>query len=79
MGEPISLNVLITNYKNQPCIELRTKYVEPKVMKYILSATLHNRPILILPQFTNKIKGLNSAIDKGIIYKEGSDYFFCLE
>lgn len=70
------LPVIITFKNGMPAIQVRKHFSDPDTMKKIISAAYHGVPIIILPSFTNKLQSLNSLIEKGIIYRDGEQYFF---
>lgn len=76
LDKPIKVNVLIQIKRDQPAIELRTLTTNPEIMKYLISAAAHAKPVVILPSFTDPIASLNSLIQKGIIYRDGEEFYF---
>lgn len=72
------VSVIVTQKNSKPAIELRSLTTNMELIKLIISAAYHNRPIIIMPKFTNKMESLNSCIQKGILYREGNEYFFTI-
>lgn len=73
---------IISSTKNgQPCIELRKTITDMDIIKKVLSAAFHDKPLVIQPAFTSKIRSLNSLVDCGILYYEPADqqYYFCFD
>lgn len=70
----VSLIVITKN--NLPAIELRSSTTDISLIQALVKAAYHNQPIQILPRFSNLPKSLGSLIEKGIMYKDGNDYFF---
>jgi hypothetical protein len=73
---PLSVSVIVTKRDGQPVIELRRLIKNTELIKLVLSCAWHDRPLIIMPSFKNKIEGVSSMLDKGIIYKEGTEYKF---
>ena len=70
MEKPIlSVPVIISKKGGYPIIELRKATSNEEVMKKILSCAFHETPIIIMPQFTDKMQSISSMLEKGIIYK----------
>lgn len=66
---PLRMNVLIfkgTKYK--PFLWLRRTLKEPDLIHAVINAALEGRPLVIIPEFRDKIKAMESLADKGIIY-----------
>lgn len=68
-NEPISISIIITHQNGCPCIELRKRIYDINLIKSIISSAFINRPLIIMPSFSNKIKSISTLIDKGIISK----------
>lgn len=63
----IPVNVIITEVKGTPAIELR-KLIgisEKELIKKILSAAYTEQPIIILPVFSNKLISIGRMMDNG--------------
>lgn len=65
---PITVNVLVKSHDKQPCIELRRLIIRSEMIKEIVSAAYHDKPIVILPKFNNKIQAVGALATKKIIY-----------
>jgi len=63
---------------HKPCIELRRVTTDADIIKNVLSAAFHNKPIIIAPMFRNRTKSMATLIEKGIIYLNNKDnkYYF---
>ncbi len=70
---PIRVNVIITQKNSQPCVEIRRATNDQEIIKKIVSAAWKEQPIVVVPTFTNKLKSINTLIDKGIVYIEKDD------
>jgi hypothetical protein len=70
----IPINITVKN--NKAAIELRKLSTEESFIKMIISAYYHNQPLIIYPTSNNKLKFLGNLMEKGIIYKDGEEYFF---
>ena len=69
-----SVNVIISQKNNNlPAIFLRKNTTNPDTIKTLIRAAYHNQPIIILPQFTNVIKSLGTAVSKGILYRDNGN------
>lgn len=73
---PLEIPIIITIKNDSPSIELRKSTTEINLLKQIISCAFHQRPMIFLPVFSNKLKSLNSLIDKGIIYRNPEDNQF---
>lgn len=80
MTEIIPLNVPISIKENNgiPAIELRKVLSDKETLKQIISCAFHEKPIIIIPKFSNRLLSLSTLIDKGLIYidKETGEYKF---
>lgn len=66
---PIRTNVLIFSGENfKPYITLRRKIKEQKLLQRIIVAAIEGKPLVILPQFTDKLKALDRMHKAGIVY-----------
>lgn len=74
----ISVSVIVTQKNDFPAIELRRVTTDFQIIKIVISSAFHQRPILILPQFKDKLQSLNSLVDKGILYRDKEQFFFTL-
>lgn len=74
--EPLQIPIIITHKNNKPYLELRTGTNNVDILKSIVSAAFHERPIIVMPIFTDKLRSLSSMIEKGIIYRENEQYYF---
>ncbi len=74
----VSIPVIVTIKNNMPCIELRTSVTNVETIKQIISCSLHGRPIVLMPIFTNKLRSIASLIEKGIMYQERNEYYYLI-
>jgi len=72
------VNLIVSHKNNKPCLEIRRVTADTHLIKEILLSAFHNKPIIIQPVFTNRIKSMTTLIDKGIIYLENNEYFFTI-
>jgi len=72
------ISVIVTQRNQQPCLELRRVTTDNELIKQIISAAFHQKPLIFLPVFKDKIKSIGSLIDKGIIYfdSEKEEYYY---
>lgn len=75
---PINVSLIITQRDNSPAIELRRATKDLELIKIIISSAFHERPLLIMPCFNNKMHALSTLIDKGILGKNKNDEFIFL-
>lgn len=75
---PFDVNLIISHRNNKPCLEIRRVTTNLEVIKNIISCAFHDRPIIVYPMFTNRIKAIGMLMEKGILYKEGDEYFFSI-
>jgi hypothetical protein len=75
---PFEISVIVLEYNNLPGIELRKRTNDKELIKKLVSCAYHEIPILVLPKFSDRLKSINSLLEKGIIYydKEKKQYFF---
>ena len=73
---PFTINVVITEKNSNPSIELRRVTTDEELIKQIVSYAWHGQPIIVVPQFTNKLQAANALINKGILYKEKEQLYF---
>lgn len=73
-------NVVVTTKDGMPRIEIRSTTTDQDIVKEIVRAACHGRPIGFIPKFSEPLKSWNSLCEKGVIYynKEKKDYFFTL-
>lgn len=71
-----SIKVIITKKDGYPMVELRKSIKDLEAIRFIISCAFRGVPVVILPEFTDKMQSINSMIEKGIIYKEGEEYRF---
>lgn len=77
-GRILPVKVIVTVKNGLPAVELRTLTTNQYLIKNIVSAAWHDTPLIIAPFFPDKFKGLNSCIEKGILYLDPKDnkYYF---
>lgn len=75
---PLELSIVVTIKNDMPCLELRRTINTPELIKSVIQAAFHDRPIITQPTFRNKYSGIASLIEKGILYKEGEELFFTI-
>jgi hypothetical protein len=72
------VNIIMTQTHDKPSIELRRTISDMEDIKEIISCAIHEKPILVYPTFTDKLKSLGILVEKGIVYKDSEDgkYYF---
>lgn len=75
---PFEISVIVTTKNDRPCIELRRSVQDPEIIKTLVSCAFHNVPVIVVPRFTNTMQSLNTLVNKGVIYREGENYFYTL-
>jgi hypothetical protein len=73
---PFYIYVQVQEKNNLPAIELRRLTCEKEIVKAIISAAFREVPIIVMPVFNNKVRSIGSLIEKNLIYKEGSEFYF---
>lgn len=73
-----SVSIIVTQKNSKPAIELRALTTDPQIIKGLVSCAYHDVPIIIMPKFYDLTKTLASLIDKGILYKEGEQYYYTI-
>jgi len=63
-----AINIHVLEKNDQPYLELRKLTCDKELIKAIISAAFHNRPIILQPTFTDRLRALGSLQEKGIIY-----------
>ena len=74
--EPFQIPLIINSKHGKPYLELRAGTGNPEIIKALVSASFHGKPIIVQPVFTDKLKSIGSMIEKGILYRDGENYFF---
>lgn len=72
------VSVIITEKNSKPAVELRSMTTDLNLIKTLVSAAYYGRPVIIMPKFTSTMQSLSTCLEKGILYKEGNDYFFTI-
>lgn len=75
---PCTLNIIITEKYGRPCIELRKVITDMAEIKKIVSYAYHEKPLLALPIFRNRLIAITCLIDKGILYKKNNRLYFTI-
>ncbi len=75
-SNPLPIYLQISYKNNNPCIILRKDTTNPDIFKALLSCAFHERSIIVMPVFSDKLRSVSSLVEKGIIYKKGKEYFF---
>lgn len=72
------ISIIVSEKNDKPVIELRKNTSDPEIMKQIISCAFHNKPIIVQPTFTDRLKAMAALQEKGIIYKSDVDqqYYF---
>lgn len=75
-----SIHMVITEKNNLPALELRKVSCDVDFIKAVILAAFHNKPIILQPVFTDRIKALGALHSKGIIFlnKESGQYEFLI-
>jgi hypothetical protein len=74
----MTFNLVVTIKNNLPCIEVRKQITNSEIAKTLISCAFHGRPVIVMPQFTDKLKSIASLIEKGLLYKRGEQYYFTI-
>lgn len=75
---PYTINIHIIEKNNKPTIKLIKEINDEELIKTIITCAFHNKPIILQPIFTDRLKAISSLLEKGIIFKnkeDGSYYF----
>lgn len=76
ISDLVEIYVQVTEKNNNPAVELRKLTTDLELVKKLVSAAYHERPIILLPRFSNKIQALNSLQQKGIIFFDYDENIF---
>src|SRR3990172_398821 len=71
----ISMNVIISHDKNRPVVSLRRKTSDPDIIRRLITAAWYRQPLIIMPQFKDTLQSINTAIEKGIMFKNKDGKF----
>lgn len=71
-----SVSIVVTQKNSKPAIELRALTTDPNIIKGLVSCAYHDIPVIVMPKFYDLTKSLASLVDKGILYKDGDQFFF---
>ncbi len=77
-GTLCGISIIVTEKNSLPCIELRKTITDSELIKNIISCAFHERPIIILPTFNDKLKSIGSLVDKGILYRKNDQFYFTI-
>jgi len=70
---PIKTPVRVLQKHDLPALELRRFVQDVDICKELIRAAFYDKPLVILPQFTDKFKALASLQEKGLIYWDSED------
>lgn len=74
---PLSMFIRVSEKDGKPRLILTRQILNAETIKSIVYSMYYQQPIIIYPQFTDKLKGMNSLIKKGIIsYTDDGDFAF---
>lgn len=73
---PLPISIIVSKNNGVPMIELRKTITDVELIKLIVSSAYHEKALIIVPTFANKIRSLSSLIDKGFVYVEDDKYYF---
>lgn len=65
---PVKLILCHENGKHR--LEIRKKISDLDIIKNIISCAFNEQPIIVMPVFTDKIRSINTLIEKGIIVRK---------
>ena len=77
-GTLCCIPIIVTEKNNLPCIELRKAITDSELIKKIINCAFHERPIILMPSFNDKIKSIGSLIEKGILYRKDNQFYFTI-
>ena len=70
------INIIVSDENGKPIIELRKKTNDSELIKKVIMAAFLQKPLIIQPTFTNRIKSINTLMNKGIIYNDNGKLYF---
>ena len=70
--------IIVTEKSGNPCIELRKATTNIDTIKTIINSAFEEKPIVIFPSFSNKLRAISSLTEKGIICMKNDKYYFVL-
>lgn len=73
---PVSVFLIITHKNGSPALQMRRTTTDPALIEQLVRAAYHEQPLIIHPAFQDKMRSIGSLIDKGILIREGEQYFF---
>ena len=63
---PIFLRPSVNN-NNEPCLELRMQINDINLIKALVSCAYHDMPVIVMPQFRDKLKSLSNLQRIGLV------------
>lgn len=76
INDLLPINVHVMKHNNLPAVQLRKVSNDMDIVKQITKAALDEQPIILFPKFNDKIKSINSMLEKGILFIEEGEYKF---
>jgi hypothetical protein len=70
------VSIIVTEKNSKPCLELRRATTDAEIIKQIIRCAFHSKPIIIMPSFNDRMRGISSLVDKGILYRENNQLYF---
>jgi len=64
----ISVKVLVSKKQNKPVVEIRRYISNLDEVKTIISCAFHSQPMMILPEFNDRIKTLRQLQHVGLVF-----------
>lgn len=78
LNAPLAGYMVVTVKNGLPFIEIRRGTSNNELVKSLIFCALHNKPVLMQPTFTDNARALGALIEKGILHKEGENYYFLI-
>jgi len=63
----VTIPVTISNKNGKPCVELRKVLTDVSLLKYILTCAYREQPMIIMPNFRDKLHSLNTMQKNGLV------------
>lgn len=75
---PFKVSIVVTKKRSKPALELRSITTNKEIIKTLVYCAIHEKPVIVLPVFNDKLRSVGSLSEKGVLYldnKTGEYYF----
>jgi hypothetical protein len=75
---PLMVSLHVKKHNDQPAVELRRVIMRDELLKALVTAAIHERPVIIQPVFKDKLQAVGSLCDLGVLYREDGEFYFTI-